>query len=134
MKKPEVMFGQKEIRITAAFAKKAKDIDSDEYEALMKLLEKHPGYQVVVPAPVKRKRTGTMKGLTYECMEKFIRSQDGEDSAAMAEFKNLTRIVSYGNGETARRSYGEVKKWFLTKYPRVAEFRAETDRILGKVS
>jgi hypothetical protein len=75
-----------------------------------------------------------MKGLSYECMEKFIRSQDGEDSAAMAEFKNLTRIVSYGNGETARRSYGEVKKWFLTKYPRVAEFRAETDRILGKVS
>ena len=134
MKQPEVMFGQNEIRITAAFAKKAKTVDSPEYKELMELLENHPGYQVVVPSPVKRKRAGTMKGLTYECMEKFICSQDGEDSAAMAEFKDLTRIVSYGNGETARRSYGEVKKWFLTKYPCLAEFRAETDRILGKVS
>lgn len=134
MKKPEVMFGQNEIQISAAFAKKAKVVDSNEYNELMELLDKHPGYQVVVSAPIKHKRTDTMKGLTYQCMELFIRSQDGEDSATMAEFKALISVVSYGNGKSERRAYGEVKAWFLAKYPCVAEFRAETDRILGKVS
>ena len=134
MKKPEVMFGQKEIRITEAFAKKAKNTKNQEYKDLVELMKQFPGYRVVVSSPVKHKRTSTMKGLTYECMEKFIRSQDGENSAAMSEFKNLTKVVSYGNGQTARRSYAEIKAWFLAKYPCVAEFRAETDRILGKVS
>ena len=134
MKKPEVMFGQKEIRITAAFAKKAKNTKNQEYKDLVDLMKQFPGYRVVVSSPVKHKRTATMKGLTYECMEKFIRSQDGEDSTAMAEFKNLIKVVSYGNVKGKRRAYGEVKAWFLAKYPCVAEFRAETDRILGKVS
>lgn len=134
MKQPEVMFGQNEIQISAAFAKKAKNTKSTEYQDLMDLLAAHPGYQVVVSAPVKHKRAGTMKGLTYECMERFIRSQDGEDSAAMAEFKDLIRVVSYGNGESDHRAYGEVKAWFLRQYPCAAEHRAKTDRILGKVS
>ncbi len=134
MKQPEVMFGQNEIRITAAFAKKAKAVGSKEYKDLMDLLKEHPGYQVVVPSPVKHKRTDTMKGLTYECMEKFIRSQDGKDSEAMREFAKLTSPLPSINGKPKYRTYGEVKTWFLAKYPCVVEYRADTNHILGKVS
>ena len=134
MKAPEVMFGEKKIQITETYAKKARNTKSDEYSDLCDLIKQHPGYQVVVLPAAKRKRTDTMKGLSYECMEKYIRSQDGEDSASLAEFKDLIRTVSYGNEKSEHRAYGEVKAWFLRKYPCVAEHRAKTDRILGKAS
>ena len=108
------------IEITKAFEKAASRFGSEEYLQLRKARNDNPNFKVVVN---KRKATAnSLKGLTYEYMEKFISSHD-EDGSIMAQYKDLR-----GQSDAAEiacadsLTYGEIKAWFLDQYPEIKAF------------
>ena len=106
---------KREIVITKAFAKKAEQFKSDEYNALRDAKNENPTYKVVVR---KTSKKDTLKGLNYDFMKQYIERHEGENSSAMAEF---TKMTVRDEDNLATLSYGEVKKWFLEQYPTVAK-------------
>ena len=92
-----------------------------------------PTYTMVIKSTPKR---DCFKGLTMECMEKFIKAHD-ESGTVMVEFNTLRGKDENGKSieMAAVASYGEIKKWFLEKYKNVSDFgRNNIDKILGKAS
>ena len=115
----KINFNNNTIEITKAFAKKAANPMSEEFKELMELRKSLVGYEVVVKASAKRTiKKDTLKGLNYSFMEQYIARHDDENETVMAEFKKMT-VKNEDN--LATLSYGEVKKWFLDKYPTVAK-------------
>lgn len=106
---------KREIVITKAFAKKAEQFKSDEYYELKEAKADNPTYKVVVRKAPKR---DTLKGLNYDFMKQYIERHDDEDGTAMAEF---TKMTVKDEDKLSTLSYGEVKKWFLAKYPAICE-------------
>ena len=108
------------IEITKAFEKAASRFGSDEYNILRQARNDNPRFRVVV---MKRKSAShSFKGLTYEYMEKYIKTHDKEGTI-MAEYKDL-RATSDAAIEACAEalSYGEIKAWFISTYPAIKEF------------
>ena len=95
------------IEMNKAYAKKAQAFGSDEYNDLVTAGTQFPTYKFVIKeAPKKR---DSLKGLTYEYMEKYIQSHN---PALMDQFNGLR----YENDIFEKHSYGEIKKWFLEQF------------------
>lgn len=109
------------IEITKAFEKAASRFGSDEYKQLRQARNDNPNFIVVV---IKRKTAAaSFKGLTYEYMEKYIMAHDNEDESIMAEYKDLRATSEEAEAACAESlSYGEIKAWFLNKYPAIKKF------------
>lgn len=108
------------IEITKAFEKAASHFGSDEYNMLRQAHNDNPRFRVVV---IRRKTSSvSFKGLTYEYMEKYIKTHDAEGTI-MAEYKDL-RATSDAAIEACAEalSYGEIRAWFLSTYPAIKEF------------
>ena len=109
------------IEITKAFEKAASRFGSDEYNMLRQARNDNPRFNIVV---IKRKTTvTTFKGLTYEYMENYISAHDDEEGTTMAELKDLLAESDEAVAACAEAlSYGEIKAWFLNKYPEIKNF------------
>lgn len=106
---------KREIVITKAFAKKAENYGSTEYNELKSAKNDNPTFKVVIK---KTARKDSLKGLNYDFMKQYIERHEGEDSSKMVEFRKMT-VRDEDN--LATLSYGEVKKWFLEQYPTVVK-------------
>ena len=108
------------IEITKAFEKAASRFGSEEYNMLRQARNDNPYFRVVV---IKHKTsTASFKGLTFNYMEKYISSHD-EDGSIMAEYKDLRGKSAAAEEACADSlSYGEIKTWFLNKYPAIKNF------------
>jgi hypothetical protein len=117
------------IEMTKAEAKAAGTYGTAEFEELANLRKEFPNFRIVTKAS---KSKDNMKGLTFSYMEKYISAHDDEDGAIMSEFKMLRGLDEDGNeSEIADAvSYGELKMWFLSKYPEAERF--EVSEILAK--
>lgn len=115
------------IEVTKAFAKKASIFGSDEYKMLKEARNDFPAYKVVSKSA--GKKSGTFKGLTRKYMKEYIKTHDEEN------LKNFYILCGLDeNGEelefAASASYGEIKKWFLSKYPAFNEYSKRVNDVL----
>ena len=108
----KINFTSKTIEVTKTFANKASCFGSEEYTMLLTASRDLPDFTVVVKAtkPVRRSYT---KSPTYEYMKDYISMSD-EDGSLMRDFQILRQGCSYG----------EIKKWFMTKFPEFNNFAA----------
>ena len=98
------------------YATAASKFGTAEYLEVQTVRKDYPNYNVVTrKAP---KKSDTLKGLTYEVMEAYIAKHDKN-----GEIKKKYNFLRGKTEEsTCSASYGEIKKWFLNKYPEIVRF------------
>ena len=118
------------IEVTKAFANKASKFGSDEYKMLKEARNDFPTFRVVTKSAGKRK--GTFKGLTITYMKDYIEKHDTENKENMKDFCILCgRNENWEIVDLARMvTYGEIKAWFLKKYPVFNEYTEKVNKVL----
>ena len=111
----------KEILISKSFQKAAMNPTSAEYQDLAEVMRNHPDYRIAKRAIKKNENKKTYSGLTYDYMRHYImlHATPEDEVAAIAEFEEKI-LISECYSKNLR--YPAIKKWFLNKYPEVAEF------------
>jgi hypothetical protein len=109
------------ITMDRTFAKKAENTMSAEYAHLQNVRRDYPTYTVVRREIKKNPNKECYKGLTYEYMENYITThEEGENRVlVLKEFAEM-RLISECHSKAHR--YPVIKKWFLDKYPEIANF------------
>ena len=111
----------KEILISKSFSNAAMNPNSIEYQDLKEVMSNHPDYRLALRNIKKNANKKTYAGLTYEYMRDYIilHTSPEEELAAVAELDELILIAKC---HAKNFSYSTIKKWFLEKYPEIAEF------------
>lgn len=120
-------FNNETIMMDRTFAEKCRDTRSAEYEHLQRVRQDYPLFSVQRRAIKKNTSKETYAGLTYGYMEHYIITHEEADTraAVLAEYNEL-RLISECHKRSRR--YPTIKKWFLAKYPQIAEFGMEKDQ------
>ena len=120
----------KTIELTKTEHNAASKVGSEAYDKLREVRDENPTYTIVVTKRTAN-RKNNYRGLNYQFMEKYIMAHD-ENEAIMKEFNTLR---GKDNDELSdlsmSASYVEIKKWFLTKYPAIAEYDQQISKILN---
>ena len=118
----------KTIEMTKTEANKAGKINTAEYNELMELMKNFPNFRIDI-VKASAKKADRFKGMTYEYMEKYIKSHDESKLEILYELRGLD-----SNGKAvemaATATYGEIKMWFLTQFPEIEDFGKNIDSIL----
>ena len=117
----KVNFLTGEIVMDRTFASLCANTNSIEYTHLQEVRRDYPEYKVVTRTIKRNPNKETYKGLTYEYMQDYILRHESEDTAleVIKEFNEL-RTISRCHKRGMR--YPTIKRWFLNKYPEIAEF------------
>ena len=104
------------------FAKYAENTRSEEYAHLQVVRKDYPTYKVKLRTIKKNSNKQTYPGLTYQDMEDYITAYElpEQKDAVLDEFHNMI-FISQCHSKAYR--YPTIKKWFLSRYPEVAEFK-----------
>lgn len=119
------------IELTKTEATAAGKLNSEAFLELQELRKAYPTFQIVVRRVKSRDH---MKGLTVAYMKKYIEKHDDEQKSVMTEFYQLRGLddegkkIDFAPGVT----YGELKMWFLEKYPEVEKMNDTVNEILAK--
>ena len=91
------------------------------YQDLKEVMCAHPDYRVAQRNIKKKENKKTFAGLTYEYMRDYLilHTSPEEEAEAVAE---LDEMILIARCHTPNFSYATIKKWFLRKFPEVAEF------------
>ena len=120
------------IEMTKAESKAAGKIGTEEFKNMLSLMQQFPNYKIQVATRAATKKTCDYKGLTYDYMEKYITSHDDEKKSIMAEYKDLRGESDEAKDALADScSYQGIRKWFLEKYPEIAQFHEKRKNLLG---
>ena len=109
------------ITMDRTFAKNAENTRSEEYAHLQSVRRDYPNYTVIRREIKKNPNKECWKGLTYEYMENYIIGHEGDDTRdlVLKEFAEM-RLIAECHSKCHR--YPVIKKWFLDKYPEIANF------------
>ena len=109
------------IIVNAAYAKKASNPFSQEYEQLQRVRADYPTYAVITRTIKKNPEKESYKGLTYDYMRAYIMShEEGMNRInVQMEFDELLLISQC---HSSGRRYPVIKNWFLNKYPEVRDY------------
>ena len=114
----------KKIEMNKEFYKRIQNPKSEEYATLQMVRRDYPHYEECLRTIKRNSNKKTYKGLNYEYMETYILTHEPKETKAVVldEFYNMRHIA-----ECHKASYGYavIKKWFLKKYPEIAEFGME---------
>lgn len=117
----------KTIEVTKAFYKEASNFGTDEYKMLKEARTDFPTFKVIAKSA--GKKNGTFKGLTINYMKTYIKDHEPDN---MKDFNILCGLDE--NGEkvelAATATYGEIKSWFLKKYPVFNEYTERVNKLL----
>lgn len=126
-----VNFERMTIVMTKAEAKDAGKFNSEKYNELLEIRSQFPNFRIVTKETPKKR--DAYKGLTYEYMEKYIKDHAKEDQTIMDEFNTMR---GYENGKKAEfvevATYGEVKAWFLLKFPEISQYNDKVAELRAK--
>lgn len=118
------------IEMTKKFAAVAMHFGSDAYKELQEARRDYPTFRVIIKQTAAKNRDN-YKGLTYDFMEMYIQKHD-DDGSIMSTYKDLRATSEAAKAVGAESmTYGEIRKWFLTKYPAFAEFQKKREEILA---
>lgn len=115
------------IEMTKKDAREASKFGTETYKQLQEIRKDNPNFKLVIKETTKK--SDSFRGLTYDFMKKYIETHDDDKKSVMKEFEVLRRNDSETLAETV--SYGEIKKWFLKKYPAISEFHKKRESILA---
>ena len=117
------------IVMDVTFAKKSANTMSAEYAHLQQVRRDYPKYDVITRTIKRNSNKKTYAGLTYEYMEEYILTHGTKEQrmATLAEYNEMV-LISKCHGKAYR--YPVIKRWFLEKYPEIAEFGAPTAKII----
>ena len=124
--KPIIRVNHKEekIELNKEYFRRIQNPRSEEYETLQMVRKDYPRYEVCLRKIERNPNKKTYKGLNYEYMETYILTHEPKETKAVVldEFYDMRHIA-----ECHKASYGYavIKKWFLAKYPEIAEFGME---------
>lgn len=129
------------ITITKAFNAKASIYGTDEYEELSMIQNQNQGFRIIVQSP--RRNNIPLGKITYEQIERYIKSHDDKDESIWNEYLKLRGKTDKNKNANEDEiqikisvSFFEVKKWFVNKYPHFIEEaerrKKEIKEILGK--
>ena len=119
------------IEMTKKFAKAAEKFGSDEYKSLQEAKRGNPTFKVVIVSRKATEKKDSYKGLTYEYMEKYIKTHDDAE-AKMNEYLNLRGLSEEAQDALAEPcSYNEIRAWFLKSYPAIAKFHEERVKLMA---
>lgn len=116
------------IEMTKAEAKEAGKYNSEKYNELKEIRSVFPTFRIVTKSTPKKR--DTYKGLTYAYMIKYIEEHTKEDDVRRTEFSQMSGYVNAKKlalAETA--TYGEVKAWFLLKFPEIEEYNKKVEEL-----
>ena len=117
----------KKIELNKEYFRRIQNPKSEEYETLQMVRKDYPRYEVCLYTIKKNPNKKTYKGLNYEYMETYILTHEPKETKTVVlnEFYDMRQIA-----ECHKASYGYavIKKWFLAKYPEIAEFGVEEDK------
>ena len=115
---------ERKIELNKEYFRRIQNPRSEEYETLQMVRKDYPRYEVCLYTIKRNPNKKTYKGLNYEYMETYILTHEPKETKAVVldEFYNMRHIA-----ECHKASYGYavIKKWFLKKYPEIAEFGME---------
>ena len=120
------------IEMTKAESKAAGKVGTEAFKEMLSLMQQFPNYKIQVVTRAAAKKSCDYKGLTYDYMEKYIQSHDDEDNSIMEQYQMLR-----GNTDAAKDaladscSYQGIRKWFLEKFPEIAQFHEKRKNLLG---
>ena len=115
----------KTITMDRAFAKNAENTRSEEYAHLQSVRRDYPTYTVVRRQIKSNPNKENYKGLTYAYMKRYIAThEEGEEQKAVLKEFEEKLLISECHSKCHR--YPVIKKWFLEKYPEVAQFGMPT--------
>ena len=116
------------IEITKAFERASSRFGSEEYKMLKEARQDNPDFRVIIRTTKQKRETN--KGLTYEYMENYIMGHDTEEKEHMTEYRILRGL----DDDLAESfSYNEIKAWFFSTFPEIAEFHKKREAIMNKV-
>lgn len=127
-----INFKNKTIEMTKTEAKDAGKYNSEKYLELKDIRAEFPTFRIVTKNAPKKK--DVYKGLTYTFMAKYISEHTTEEDSRRSEFAQMS---GYKNGvkvvfaETA--SYGEVRAWFLLRFPEIEKYNDAVETLRKKV-
>lgn len=116
------------IEMNTTFAKEMRNPLSDEYALLQKVKMENPGFRVQTRKINTNPKKDTYKGLTYKYMKKYIKLHETKEEAEkVIAYLEDQILISKCHGQRLR--YPTIKKWFLAKYPEVAQFGIESEAV-----
>ena len=119
------------IEMTKAVANRAKKFNTVEYKDLQMVRKDYPNYTVVIKTSTKKNNKNQFKGLTYNYMEKYIEAHDDDEQSIMNEYLDMRALREDAKEAMADAlSYGEIKAWFLDKYPQIKEFHTRRENLM----
>lgn len=116
--------GVQYIEMSKTFAKRAMDTFSEEYAKLQEVKKDYPTLAIRVREIKKNPNQEHFHGLTYQYMEDYIvlHETDEDVKSVLAEFSDLKMISRCHDVD---KRYPVIKKWFLNRYPEIAQFGIE---------
>ena len=121
------LFSRK-IEMTKTEAKAAGKPNTTEYNTLLELMKNFPGFQIEIVKSA-AKKADRFKGLDINYMENYIKSHKPELLETFYELRGLD-----ANGKkvelAAAATYGEIKMWFLTKFPEIEKLGENVNKII----
>ena len=104
-------FAKSSIVASATTLKKARNPESAECKALLRMMAEYPGFHVVEKQINKNDGKQTYKGLTLQAMTDYIKAQANSE-AEIRKYEVVRHIAKIKGSE-----YALTKKWFLHAYP-----------------
>ena len=116
----------KRLVMDRTFAKNAEIVGSKEYIILQDARRDYPSYNVDRRQIKRNPNKECYHGLTYSYMRKYIASHEKDPEPVLAE---LEEMIGISKCHSLCKRYPTIKKWFLDRYPAVAEFGMEHDEV-----
>ena len=121
------------IEMNKTFSAAASKYGSPEYVELQNARRDYPTYLIVTVA--KKAAKSDYKGLTYEYMEKYIKTHDNEEKSIMAEYLMLRGLDEAGKGVDAESAdYTAIREWFFQAFPAIEQFHNKREALLEKIA
>lgn len=108
-------FAKSSIVASATTLRKARNPESPECKALMRMLSEHPSFHVAEKEIRKKSGKQTYKGLTFQAMTDYIQTQPNSKDE-IRKYEVVRHIAKIKGSE-----YALTKKWFLNAYPAYKE-------------
>lgn len=123
-----VKYAEGVIEMNTTFAKVMQNPLSEEYALLQRTRQDFPTFAIRRRQIKSNPHKDTYKGLTYGYMRDYIilHTAPENEPEAVAEFDEMV-LISKCHGKSLR--YPTIKKWFLAKYPEVAQFGVEPEAV-----